>query len=74
MVLVGLVANEVTDARGRIADRDGQPQVDQKLIIGAGCDAKVERPGYLWAYANDAWGTYGNNSGRVTLTVMRLPA
>jgi uncharacterized protein (DUF2235 family) len=74
MVLVGLVANEVTDARGRIAGRDGKPQVDQKLIIGAGCDADIERPGYLWAYANDAWGTYGNNSGRVTLTVTRLPA
>jgi hypothetical protein len=73
MALVGLVANEVTDARGKIADRNGKPQVDQKLIIGAGCEADVERPGYLWAYANDAWGTYGNNSGRVTLTVSRLP-
>jgi hypothetical protein len=71
MVLVGLVANEVTDAQGRVADRDGTPQVDQKLIIGAGCDAEVERPGYLWAYANDAWGTYGNNDGRVTLTITR---
>ena len=71
MVLVGLVANEVTDARGKIADRNGKLQVDQKLIIGAGCEADVERPGYLWAYANDAWGTYGNNSGRVTLTVSR---
>ena len=74
MVLVGLVANEVTDARGRVADRNGKPQVDEKLIIGAGCEAEVERPGYLWAYANDAWGTYGNNSGRVTLTVSRLPS
>jgi uncharacterized protein (DUF2235 family) len=71
MVLVGLVANEVTDARGRVAEREGTPQVHQKLIIGAGCDADVERPGYLWAYANDAWGTYDNNSGRVTLTVTR---
>ena len=58
MVLVGLVANEVTDARGQIANRDGKTLADQKLIIGAGCDADVERPGYLWAYANDAWGTY----------------
>jgi hypothetical protein len=31
----------------------------------------VERPGYLWAYANDAWGAYGNNCGQVTLTVSR---
>jgi hypothetical protein len=72
MVLVGLVANEVTDARGRIAGQDGHPQADQKLIIGAGGEAHVERPGYLWAYANDAWGTYGTNRGRVTLTVTRL--
>jgi hypothetical protein len=71
MVLVGLVANEVTDARGQVADRDGKPQVDHKMIIGAGGDVDVERSGYLWAYANDAWGTYGNNSGRVTLTVTR---
>ncbi len=73
MLLVGLVANEVTDARGRVAEREGTPQVHQKLIIGAGCDADIERPGYLWAYANDAWGAYGNNAGRVTLTVSRLP-
>jgi hypothetical protein len=45
--------------------------VDQKLIIGAGCEADVDRSGYLWAYANDAWGTYGNNRGSVTLTVGR---
>ena len=72
MVLVGLVANEVTDATGKVAEKDGTPQTDQKLIIGAGCQAEVERSGYLWAYPNDAWGSYGNNTGRLTLTVSRL--
>jgi hypothetical protein len=66
MVLVGLVANEVTDAEGTVTEED------QKLIIGAGATATVERSGYLWAYANDAWGCYGNNGGRVALTVRRL--
>ena len=66
MVLIGLVANEATDAEGTVTEED------QKLIIGAGATATVERPGYLWAYANDAWGCYGNNGGRVALTVRRL--
>jgi len=74
MVLIGVVANEVTDAQGRVAERAGTPSTDQKLIIGEGLDAVVERPGYLWAYANDAWGAYGNNHGRVTLTVTRRDA
>jgi T6SS, Phospholipase effector Tle1-like, catalytic domain len=71
MALVGLVANEVTDAGGTVAEENGKPQVDQKLVIGAGCEAEVRRPGYFWAYANDAWGSYGNNSGQVTLRVSR---
>jgi hypothetical protein len=71
MALIGLIANEVTDAEGKIAERDGKPLADQKLVIGDGLDAAVERPGYLWAYANDAWGAYGNNRGQVTLTVSR---
>ena len=72
MVLVGLVADEVTDASGKIAENDGKKLVDEKLIIGRGCTARVDRSGYFWAYANDAWGSYGNNSGHVTLTVTRI--
>lgn len=71
MALIGVVANEVTDAEGKIAERDGKLLADQKLAIGDGRDAAVERAGYLWAYANDAWGAYGNNRGQVTLTVSR---
>ncbi len=68
MVLVGFVANEVTDARGKVT------HADEKLVIGRGRRAPVERAGYFFAYANDAWGCYGNNGGRVVLTVTRLPA
>ena len=64
--LVGLVANEVTDAMGEIAI------ADEKLVIGDGREATVTRAGYLWAYANDAWGSYGNNDGRVTVAVSRV--
>jgi hypothetical protein len=71
MMLIGVVCNEVTDAEGRVAERDGTPLTDQKLTIGEALDADVDRPGYLWAFANDAWGSYGNNGGRVTLTVTR---
>ena len=66
MMLVGLVANEVTDATGEIAI------ADEKLVIGDSCEATVTRSGYLWAYANDAWGSYGNNDGGVTVTVSRV--
>lgn len=71
MALVGLVADEATDASGKIAEKDGKKLVDEKLVIGTGCTAGVARPGYFWAYANDAWGSYGNNSGHITLTVTR---
>ena len=64
--LVGLIANEVTDATGEIAI------ADEKLVIGDSCEATVTRSGYLWAYANDAWGSYGNNDGGVTVTVSRV--
>ncbi len=75
MVLVGLVADEVTDATGRVAvDGQGRPTADEKFVIGDAVDRVVERAGYLWAFGNDAWGSYGNNRGQVTLTVRRLPA
>ena len=69
MALIGVVANEVTDAEGKVAERDGRLLADQELVIGDGADIVVSEPGYLWAYANDAWGAYGNNRGAVTLTV-----
>jgi hypothetical protein len=71
MALIGVIGNEVTDAEGKIAERDGKRLADQKLVIGDGLDAAVEWPGYLWGYANDAWGAYGNNRGQITVTVSR---
>ncbi len=65
MALIGVVAaSEVND--------DGAQQPYRPFVIGKGCRQRVQRPGYFYAYANDAWGFYDNNRGSVTLTVTRL--
>lgn len=63
--LIGVIANGV---------RDGQaPAEHETFLIGAGVPRrKVERSGYLYAYANDSWNFYDNNRGSVSLTVTRL--
>ena len=59
---------------GAIAD-GGNPRVDgthdrlTSFVIGAGCEHTPARSGYLYCFANDAWGFYGNNRGFVTVTV-----
>ena len=59
---------------GAIADSDN-PEMDgthdrlTSFVIGAGCTHTPERSGYLYCFANDAWGFYGNNRGFVTVTI-----
>ena len=59
---------------GAIAD-GGKPGLDgthdrhELFAIGDGCDKRVTRGGYLYCFANDAWGFYGNNRGFVTVAV-----
>jgi hypothetical protein len=65
MSLLGLVANEQTDATGAVV------LADELLDIGAGATVEVHRPGYLYAFPNDAWGFYGNNAGAVDVTITR---
>jgi len=43
----------------------------ERIAIGAGTDHQVCRGGYLYAFANDAWGFYSNNRGSVRLTITR---
>ncbi|GAA2264511.1 hypothetical protein GCM10010145_44300 [Streptomyces ruber] len=45
----------------------------QRIAVGRRATARVEvdRGGYLYAFANDAWGFYGTNAGSVRLTVTR---
>lgn len=65
MQLVVVVANGAYDSAGR-------PLAPQELPVGRGpVTLRVARPGYLYGFANDAWGFYGNNRGSVALTVRR---
>jgi hypothetical protein len=65
MSLVALVADEQTDGTGATTSPD------EKVFVGAGTEQTVHRRGHLYAYANDAFGFYGNNGGTVELTVTR---
>ncbi|MFE2972398.1 DUF2235 domain-containing protein [Streptomyces sp. NPDC059340] len=67
MSLVGYVANNAVTVNGKA--NAGHQRID----IGAGGTTtyQVTRGGYLYAFANDAWGFYGNNTGSVRLTVTR---
>lgn len=63
--LVATVADEERDERGRLVHRH------QRLAIGRGGSWRIEHPGYLYAFANDAWDSYGANAGSVRLQVTR---
>ena len=67
--LVGAVGN---DDGERNPDSDGSPRPHQIFGIGEGTELTLENSGYLYAFANDAWGKYDNNRGKVTMTVTRL--
>ncbi|MEW6981056.1 DUF2235 domain-containing protein [Colwelliaceae bacterium 6471] len=62
---------------GAITD-GGNPKPDgthERLTyfeIGDFCLFEPEKSGYLYCFANDAWGFYGNNRGFVTLTVQAI--
>ena len=66
MALVGVVAAQDLDAQG--AQRPYRP-----FLIGTSTRLTVPAGGggYLHAFANDAWGFYGNNKGSVTMTITR---
>jgi hypothetical protein len=66
MSLVGVVANDAIPVKGAFNDHE-------RIPIGTGTRHRVTKSGYLYAFANDAWGFYFNNKGRVRLTVERLP-
>jgi hypothetical protein len=64
MSLVGYVANDaatVTVNGKRHASHERIDTTAHQVIKG----------GYLYAFANDAWGFYGDNTGSVRLTVTR---
>ena len=85
MELIGVVANGAArrpspgtvdtpagDPPTTVGATVGSPDGHQYIRIGRAADAvRVHAPGYLYAFANDAWGMYGNNRGSVRLTVRR---
>ncbi|WP_119726651.1 DUF2235 domain-containing protein [Thermomonospora amylolytica] len=64
MSLVGVVANNAVPVRKAL-------RTHERIAIGGGTVHRVTKSGYLYAFANDAWGFYGNNEGSVRLTVTR---
>ncbi len=58
--LMGAIAN---------GNQPGTPAQHETFEIGNGCTYIPKESGYLYAYANDAWGFYENNRGSVQLTV-----
>ncbi|MEV0660520.1 DUF2235 domain-containing protein [Spirillospora sp. NPDC050365] len=67
MSLVGVVANDAVSVKGEITDH-------QRIPIGTGTRCRVREGGYLYTFANDAWGSSGNNRGSVRLTVTMVYA
>jgi hypothetical protein len=65
MSLVGYVANDAVAAGG------GTKSAHDRIAIGRDATQYITKGGYLYAFANDAWGFYGNNHGAVRLTVTR---
>jgi hypothetical protein len=66
--LVGYVANEERDHKGTIV------AADERIPIGAGTTRVIHRPGYLYAFANAAWGSYVTHRGAIELSVRRIGA
>jgi len=66
--LLGMVSNQrgIVDASVNVLDH-------QSFHIGSGIEGfSPARPGYFYAFANDAWAFYGNNSGALTVTITRV--
>lgn len=63
--LIGVVADAGNP------DNDGTPARPSTFVIGKEASIKPTKSGYLYCFANDAWGYYENNRGFVTLTVSR---
>ena len=61
--LVGCIAN------GGGADHEGAVLPHEAFMIADGCHYTPQRSGYFYAYANDAWNCYGNNRGKIDVTV-----
>src|SRR5262249_35807224 len=81
--LIGMI-NEPTDWQRRtlglhwllwyLIFDDPRELSERQFRIGKHTLVKAQRSGPLYCFANDAWVTYGNNSGSIVLTIKRLPS
>jgi len=62
--LVGAIAN------GGGVDAKGYTEPHETFLIGSGCTYTPDKSGSFYVYANDAWNCYGNNRGRVKLSIL----
>jgi hypothetical protein len=70
--LVGVIANNGSNGSANPSP-DGTSDHHEYFLIGAGpVEKTIAKPGYLYAFANDAWDFYGNNNGSVILMVERV--
>jgi len=65
--LIGVVANG-----DEIAKWKQKAVLYEKFKIGLNAQKAINRSGYLFCYANDAWAFYKNNSGAIKLKVSRI--
>ncbi|GBE30496.1 hypothetical protein BMS3Bbin04_01531 [bacterium BMS3Bbin04] len=77
--LIGAIANDGRKSvfengkiKGRNPGNDGSPYPHEQFKIGSAATYVVERPGYLYCYANDVLQKYGNNNGHVKMRVKRI--
>lgn len=68
MCLVGVIADGELDPNTELQ------RTHTTFKIGDFAEFEVFRAGYLYAFANDAWGSYSNNAGAVDLTVQSCAA
>ncbi|MCL1038506.1 DUF2235 domain-containing protein [Shewanella submarina] len=73
--MVGVITNDIEKKEDVVVGHDGSPCPHQYFDATKYPKHKpltVTKAGYLYAYPNDAWRTYYNNRGSVTLKVTRV--
>lgn len=68
--MVGAIANDSICSKQAV-DQDGSPTPHQYINLPefTRTPFKVQKPGYLYCFPNDAWGYYSNNKGAIKLTI-----
>jgi hypothetical protein len=66
LALMGFIASEHGADHNTLAN-------GETYLIGEKVEITPQASGYLYCFANDAWQTYGNNRGSVSLKVTRMP-